>query len=719
MRVVTTRLLRMGLLGGLTACAFTAPGWAEEAKADAAAGEPTPAAVFEEEVLAVGERPDIPTSNTVATKLPLALVRTPASVAVVPGSILEQQDALILGDALENVAGMNVQTGNGTFDFFTVRGLDSVSSTLILTDGAPEPESSFYQLYNVERVEVLKGPSAFVYGGGPLGGTVNLVRKQPESQGFTRVGLRGGSFGQAGLEADANVPLSDTVGLRLNGQLRESDGYRDGRGSEVWSVNPVLSWEVSDATRVSSSFEHLDLRNDPDSGLPLVFFLTPEPFVADVDRETSYQSGLDTSEQEIDRFQVDVESRLSDRLLVRNKTYYRSFDWLSRATTLNGAFPNAAGGLTVNRTLLSLDDDQSFLGNQLEAVYETGGDRVTHSLLFGLEAQRLTDEFTFGVDFLTPTPLLDPMPDEGPLFSLPEQARAADAEIEVLAPYVVDQISFEGGAADFQLLVGARYDDVSVDDALSGVGLSEGRLSPLVGVVVTPGATTSLYASFSEAFAAPSTFGLTPGLEAEESRQVEGGVKKSFANGRGRATLAVFDIARENVSIPDATGIFRQTGDQEARGVELETLASLPGGYDLIASYAWTDAELNEFREIVPAGRDAFLIVDRSGNEPAFTPEHLANLWLSKRFSAFLGGGVGGGVGARYVGEQFIDEDNEFATDDHVTLRLGAWWDRGPWRLSVHLDNLTDEEYLTRGFGNSSVIPAPGFSATGGIDYRF
>ena len=103
----------------------------------------------------------MPKSGTSTTKIPIPVQEIPASVSVVPEELFHLQEANVLNDALRNVSGVNVQTGFGVFDFFTVRGFDSLSSALILTDGAPEPETTLYRLYNVERVEVLKGPGAF------------------------------------------------------------------------------------------------------------------------------------------------------------------------------------------------------------------------------------------------------------------------------------------------------------------------------------------------------------------------------------------------------------------------------------------------------------------------------------------------------------------------------------------------------------------------------
>lgn len=706
----------LALAGLLT---WTPLGMAEEEATDSTPqGGSQPTAVFEEEVFASDTPPPIPTSNTVVTKLPLSLERTPASVSVVTGELLKERDAVILGDALRNVAGVNVETGNGVFDFFVVRGLDSVSSGLILTDGAPEPESSFYQMYNVERVEVLRGPSAFVYGGGPLGGTVNLVRKRPFAADEIEVGTRFGSFDTFEGRADVNLSNGDgSLAFRLHGMARESEGTRDGLDSDALGLSPSLTWRPSGDTSLQVSYERLDLDYTPDAGLPLLF-PSNAPSLPDVPRRRSYGTDLDVSEQDVSRGQVDLETHVTERLVVRNKTYYRNLDWLTRSTSLNGAFTDPRFGVTVvPRNLLVLDDDQELFGNQAEALlWIDDGGTVSHHLLAGVEIRRYTDELDFGVGILPAIDLFNPVEtapgslDQVPF--IPSQSLGADATSDQISPYVVDQI----GIGDrFQVLLGARFDRIDFEDALSGTDRTDEEVSPMLGVVYRPADRVSLYGNWSEAFAPPSTFAIEPDRVPEESRQVELGLKTTFAGGKARATFAVYDLERENLAIPDATGILRQVGTQESRGFETELVASLADGLDLTAGYAYTDGELTEFTEIVFVSQTRFQVVDRSGNVPAFTPEHLVNLWLSKRFDR----GFGLGLGGRYVSDQAIDEDNLFEVDAYGTLDLGAWWDRGSWRLSVNVDNLTDEDYLTRGFGNSAVIPGPGIAAYAGVDYRF
>lgn len=693
---------------------MTSPLLAQEA-------EQEPATTYEDVLFVEGTLPNVPDSSTIATKLPLPLQQTPASVGVVTDWLIEEQGSSVLGEALRNVSGVNVQTQSGVADFFVVRGFDSIANGLVMVDGAAEPEISFYQLYNVERVEVLKGPGGFLYGGNPIAATINMVRRQPEPGGFLGVGLSAGSFGARGGNVDWNLG-SESFGFRLNGLWHEADGWRD-RPSEVRAANPGFSWRPDEKSALHVNLELLDTSYAPDSGLPLVTdFFRPgsAPRIAsdaaDVPRTRSYQSPYDRSDQETRRVQADWESERSGRFTLRNKAYYRRLDWDSDATIFNGVFPDPAffgRESLVSRSLILLDDTQEFLGNQLEGVLraETGG--VTHQLLAGFEVARLTDRFTLDVGFLPDISLERPVETaRGPVFLIPGQSRAADASSLVVAPYVADQIALSD---KLQVLVGARFDWIDYEDEVSATSREFSKVSPTLGVVWTPVAPLSLYANAGRAFAPPSSL-VVGEREPEESEQIEAGVKAELWEGRAQATFAVYDLQRENVAIPDRTGVTRQTGSQRSRGVELELAAEPLPRLRTFFSYAYTDAELTRFAELVLVGFNppAFATVDRSGNRPAFAPEHLANLWVSRRFES----GFGAGIGGRYLSEQFIAENNAFELADTYTLDAALFYDLGEWSLGLHFENLTDEEYFTRGFGSTSVIPAAGLAVRGNVAYR-
>jgi TonB-dependent siderophore receptor len=691
---------------------LTAPLGAQEAPQ-----EEEPAATYEDVLFVEGSLPYIPDSNTIATKLPLPLQRTPASVGVVSEPLLEEQGSVVLGDALRNVSGVNVQTQSGVADFFFVRGFDSVGNGLVLTDGAAEPEIGFYQLYNIQRVEVLKGPGGFLYGANPIAGTINMVRKQPEPGSFLNLGVTGGSWSTYGGTLDWNAGGDGAFGFRLNGTWQDSDLWRDDKPSEVRGVNPAFSWRLGDRGVLNVNLEALDTSFSPDSGLPLATVFGPgfQPVgfeVPDVPRTRSYQSPYDRSEQETRRAQVDYETELSDRLSLRNKTYYRQLEWLSDGTIFNGILPGfSVGADEVIRTLVLLDDTQEFFGNQFEAVYSAATGAISHRLLAGVEVGQYDDRFTLDFALLPNINLTDPVETaSGPLLRFPNQA--GDTSSRVIAPYVIDQIGFSDR---FQVVVGARYDTIDYEDEVSNTNRDFSKVSPTLGVVYTPIPSLSLYANAGQAFAPPSSR-VVGERRAEESTQAEVGVKAELLDGKVQTTFALYELERENVAIPDLTGVIQQTGTQRSRGMELELAAEPRQGLRTLFSYAYTDAELTRFADqvLVSFNPPTFVTVDRSGNVPAFAPEHIANLWVSQRF----GNGFGVGAGGRYLSEQFIAEDNAFEIDPSFTVDASLFYDLGLWRLNLHLRNLTDEETFTRGFGNTSVIPKPGFSVFGGFEYR-
>jgi iron complex outermembrane recepter protein len=657
---------------------------------------PSPEAPRYREVVEVqGDMPAVSGPALGVAKMALDLADTPSSVSVVPSTVIDSQRDIVLGDALKNVSGVNVGTGNGVHDFFVIRGFDSLSSGLVLTDGAPEPEATFYPLYNVSQVEVMKGPTAILYGGSPLAGAVHLVRKQPQPRRFADASLSYGKFDTFEGMLDANASSADgKLSVRLNGLATETDSFRDDKGGSIYAVNPALSWRPSGDTRVGLNFEYVQSEFAPDSGIPLL-----NGTLADVPRTRSYQSPFDTSDQDVYRLRLDVEHRLSDRVVFRNKAYYTDLKWISDGTLILGAFPVPGFTTLVARTLPMLDDRQKLYGNQAELTFDFTTGRARHTLLAGVELSRLTDEFTLDVALLPEMDLFNPVERaQQPLFVIPGQSQAGDARSRVIAPYLMDRIDL----GRVQFLAGARLDSLSFQEELAPTDRDATKVSPLGGVVFEPTRGLSLYASGGAAFGPPSSL-VVGEREPEESRQFEVGLKKSFLGGKAFLTAAGYHLEKDNIAIPDATGVTRQTGDQRSNGFELELQAEAQPGWFATASYAFTDSELTSFSQAVFLQQPPFILVrDFSGNEPAFAPRHLANAWLVKS----LPHGFQIGAGGRYVGDQFISEDNAFAIESYVLLDAMASYRHGRFKGSVHVKNLTDTEYETRGFGSSSVIAA-------------
>jgi TonB-dependent siderophore receptor len=659
---------------------------------------------FESTVEVVGELPAGPPSSTLATRIPASVAELPVSLAVVPRPLLDEQGARVLGDALENVSGVNVGTGFGVFDFFVVRGFDSLSSGLVLTDGVPEPEATFYPLYNVSQVDVLKGPASFLLGGNPLSGAVQLGRRQPQPKRFADVVLGYGRFGSFEAAVDANASTRDgKLAARLNATAQGTDGYRDLPDGSIKGANPNVTWRPDDRTRLGLDFEFVRSEWPPDSGIPFVG--ESGSGLAPVPRTRSYQSPFDASTQDVYRVRFEAERRVAGSVTLRNRLYYTELSWDSDGTLLNGAFPAPDGRSYVARTLVLLDDRQRLFGDQLElaATFTTGS--VTHDILGGIELRSLKDRFTQDVALLPPLDLLAPAETaQQPFFTLPQYAQRGDSRALTVAPYVVDRARL---SSKVQAFAGARLDVLDYEDPVNATSRDATSFNPLLGLVYSPIADLALHASWGTASAPPSTQVVGP-RDPEESRQVEIGGKLTFLGGKGFATASVYHLERDGIAIPDSTGITRQAGDQRSRGFELDLSVEPARGWVTYAAYAFTDAELTRFSEIVPLLPPDFLVVDRSGNRPAFAPRHLFSLWTSKRFDV----GLGVALGLRSVGEQYVSEDNRYTIEGYTTLDAALSYELGRVRLRAHLRNLTGTQYATRGFGAASAIPARPFEAS-------
>ena len=652
-----------------------------------------------EEIVVTDSRLELPTTSSVATKIPLPLQRTPLSVGVVTDVQLRRQNAVVLGDALKNISGVNVQTGFGTHDFFLIRGFDSLSSGLVLTDGVQEPEVSFYNTYNLERVEVLKGPGAFVYGSNPLSGAVNLVRKRPLFGRFAVINAAAGRFSSFRGKLDLGW-ASQPAGVAIRGNLlwQDSDNYRQDKENSAFGANPVLSWRLSETANLYVDLEYFRSDYASDSGLPIV-----GSEIADVPRRRSYQSPFDGSSQDTYRARVEYVNRITDHLTLRNKLYYTDLDWPSRGTLFNGAFPNASGSLDLFRTLLILDDRQRLVGNQLETAISFSGFGLKHQTMAGFEVGRWTDEFALDVAALPSIDLFNPLETASkPWAIIPGQFSSADARTLTIAPYLVHNVSVD---ERYELFLGSRFDYLDYRDDDTDTDRDYRRLSPMIGAVYRLPNDWSIYTNVGLGFAPPSSQ-VVGKRKAEESAQMEVGSKLNAFDGRITGTLALYQLKKSNLAIPDDRGVLRETGDQRSRGLELDLSAQLTPGWHGFVTYAYTSAELTEFREtaqVLTATGVQFQIFDRSGHTAPFAPEHMLNLWTTRN----LGRHAEVSLGARYAGTQFIAADNDFEMRDGLIFDLALRLNLRHAGARMYLKNLTDRDFETRGFGNTSVIPAP------------
>ncbi len=658
-----------------------------------------------------------PKISDMATKVRIPLQATAASISMVSNSVNQNQGNMLLGDALNNVSGINIQTGFSVHDYFVLRGFNTLDNGLMLTDATIEPQVMIYNLYNIERVEILKGPGAFLYGGNPLSGTINLVRKQPTFNNFLNTSGNYGSFNSYRATMDACFTNSSkNLSGRLNGVFQQSDYYRDDKANQIYALNPAFTWKIDKSSELNANIEYLNSEYKSDSGLPLIYNYQTGQLdqLADVSRTKSFQTPTDYSDQDMLRVKLNYTKKMTRYLTFNNKFYYTDLAWKSIGTLLNGAYPAMDGSYWINRSLQTLDDRQRLIGNQTEFTIRLLTGKFEHTLLLGFEVSQYAD--TFKIEIVPRLPALNlnnPVETyQANLYpAFPYQARKATNL--VLAPYFMDIISL---STKTLLFLGGRYDRSAFKVKNEGISKIYHNFSPMLGISYSPLRAVTFYANTGQAFAPPSSRA-EGNPEPEKSAQVEAGIKNSWLKGKIRSTLSVYQLEKQNIAIPDKNGFTRQVGNQRARGVEMEVHAQMTAKCASIFAYAYTDAELTDFAEVITVGVDPMGIpvtrtIDRSGNKAGFAPQHIVNFWHTRD----IGSHFGFGAGIRYVSSQFIAADNVYAIDGYTTFDATLYYKLNAMRWQLNFKNISDTKYEMRGFGGYAVIPAAPFTVYGGIE---
>ena len=529
------------------------------------------------------------------------------------------------------------------------------------------------------------------------------MRRQPVAKTFADVTLGYGRYGTFEASLDGNAATGDgKLAFRLNATTQGTDNYRDVGDGSIKAVNPTLTWRPDDRTRLGLDFEYVESRWPPDTGIPFVGQESPE--LAPVPRTTSYQSPFDGSTQDVYRFRFVAERKIGTGLTLRNRFYYTELTWDSDGTLVVGVFPGPDGRLLVARSLVLLDDRQKLPGQPARAERHLRHRPRAPRPPGRLRAPEPEGPLHPGRGPAAPRSTCSTRwrPPQPPIVTIPPFAQAGDSRAFVVAPYVVDRLRF---SPKVQAFVGARLDVLDYEDPLNETERDDTRVNPLLGLTWSPVEDLSLHASWGTASAPPSTQVVGP-RDPEESRQAELGGKLTFLDGRGFAGLAVYELRRENIAIPDSTGVTRQDGDQRSRGVELDLTVEPARGWSVQGGYAFTDSDAHP------------LLRDRAASAPGLRGRRPLGEHRPLRPASplrplgveALRHGTRPGRGPAPRGRP-VHRPRQPGRDRrlHHARRAPSRTTRSRWGLRVHLRNITDTEYETRGFGSASAIPARPF----------
>ena len=624
------------------------------------------------------------TAATGKTSVPLRDL--PMTVDSVSSALIQEQGANDLVSALKNVPGVNVFTTYGVYEYYAFRGfLDSVQ----LVDGVRNEGNRINtQLTNVDRIEVLKGPSSALYGGGALGATVNIIRKKPSDIPAYDFAASAGSWETWRGAFGAGGRFGPRTMYRLDVGGETSEGYRHS-DARRFSVTPSLAWRLGQASQINVYYTFNRDRFGGDAGLPLVDGDLGVPVsdnVLDVPRDRNYRTPQDNATSVDHNLQIVYARQLAESWGFRNTLSYRHFDdeyFLSEGVTFD---PPS----TILRDYLYFEHHRRPLANLAELT-GTLTKGIEQNLLFGWEGQRYHNYTTLPEnDFFSATPIdaFNPVETQGP-----SDLTIATSNVftqNTNAFYAQNRLKL---ASNLAALVGGRFDIVrrsTHSDAVANGVETEGPIArreaeaftSRVGLVYQPSPRLDIYGSYATAFK-PLTQAQPDGssLDPETGAQAEVGQRLRLNGDRLQLQASAFRIRRQNVAFRRPGNIFVQAGEVGSQGLEAELDASV-ARWRMNVGYGFTNAEFLDYEES-PG-------VNRRGNTPVFAPRHTFNLWTGYDWS----NGLGVNVGARYLGRTFADNGNTFEVDGYGVLNLAVRYRRGVLEYGFNVNNVTDTEYF-------------------------
>ncbi|MEM6610975.1 MAG: TonB-dependent siderophore receptor [Cyanobacteria bacterium P01_C01_bin.72] len=651
-------------------------------------------------------------ANT-ATRIDVPIRDVPQSIQVIPNKVIEDQGLVRAGDALRNVSGVTIQRSRGNIsNGFTVRGF---TDPVILRNGfrsgdtGGNPISVLPDL--VERVEVLKGPAAVLYGQVTPGGAVNYISKKPQKEPSYDFEFRAGNFGLIQPALDITGPLTEDKKLtyRLNLSFQNGGNFREFSDAEIVGVAPTIRYDFSDKTNVTLEYEFLDQNELFDDGFPV------SPLVFEVPAEVNFVADEDNvRDSTTHSVYFNLNHRFNDNIRVRTGlgAEFTNITEIGFRPTFDGIDPET-GDITRSFSEEFQDSDNITWQTELITEFDTGP--VEHDLLLGFELTRSTlssdnrDVFDpennpFTINIFDPQ-FDTPFPDDDVLNIFFD----SELPVDTNGIYLQDLITF---LPNLKLLLGGRYDFVTNDTEFeftfndftgeAGDEFTDEVFSPRVGLVYQPIEEISLYGSFSQSFEVNDSFDVNGDLlDPERGTQFEVGVKGEF--GGVSATIAAYNIDQTNLAVtdPDNTDFSIAVGEATSRGIELDVAGEPISGWNIIASLFFNDAFVSE-------GSD-----DNEGDTLANAPGSGASLWTTYELQKGTLEGLGFGAGLFYVGDREATLPNDFVLPSYVRFDASLFYNREKWRAQLNFQNLFDEDFLESSQNTLAVQTGAPFTVIG------
>jgi catecholate siderophore receptor len=662
-----------------------------------------------------------------ATRTETDLKDTPQSISVVTQDVIRDQSIQSISEAVRYVPGVTASQGEGNRDAINFRGA-GVTTGDFYQDGVRDDIQTYRDLYNTDRIEILRGSNAMIFGRGGSGGVINRVSKEAGWDPVRELSMSYGAYNQKRATIDIGDAINEVAAFRLNAVYEDSDSYRDGVNLERYGLTPTITIKPSDATKIVLSAEYFKDERIGDRGMPSLKSnsannLRNRPYNIG-DHSTFFGSArLSPNETETTAFNAMIEHAFDNGVTVRNRTRYADYDKYYQNVYARSAVSNGRVELGAYRD----DTERRNLINQTDLTYNLKTGSLEHRLLAGMELGRQDTDNTRRSPNAGNDNLAGDVSAENPEFTgtlnlnnLRTNLRSASTNT---AFYIQDQIIL---SPKWEMVLGLRHDRFDVDltnfngatPAARNLSATDNKLSPRAGLIFKPLENLSLYASYSQSFVPRSGDQLTSltvntaSLTPEKFINHEIGAKFDI-NPDLALTAAVYKLERENIAAAsDVPGQSVLIDGQVTKGAELGITGKVTDKWSVFGGYAYQDAELTKNQTI---GTSVF----NSGAELGQTPKHTFSLWNRYDFSETWGAAIG--VITRsdmYALTPTTTSSTVLPGYTRVDAAVYGKLDKN-LRLQLNLENLTNKEYALSAHNNNNIVPGSPLTARATLIYNF
>jgi catecholate siderophore receptor len=664
-----------------------------------------------EVIVVKGQYLSINESNSIKTPTPI--IDVPQSLSIFTADQISERGITSIGQMIDYTPGVNNSQGEGHRDSIVFRGNRSTADFYI--DGNRDDVQYYRALYNVEQVEILRGPNALLFGRGGTGGILNRVSKKAQvGENFNAYKASLNSFGGFNLELDSNFDTSNTSSIRINAMYESLENDRDFFDGERYGFNPTAHLELTDNTTVDVSYEYVNHQRFIDRGIPTGTDGRPVEALKDIvfaDPKNNYH------ELEAHIFRANIAHQFTDNIKGNFSAFYGDYDKV---------YANFyASDYDQNTNIVELDGyidntvrDNLILSSNMIAEFQTGN--FEHTLIVGADfvqtnsdQNRFNPVFSSTVDdrefFIASRPIslrgFTGVNASGESFTTDFTDLNDDTRVglDVFSLYLQDEIEI---SENLDIIIGARFDSFDIEvfnavpSSLETRSRKDEQVSPRAGIIYKPQENVSIYASYSESFLPRSgeqfanINGSNNQLDPDTFANQEIGIKWDFADGLS-LTAALFENEQSSPQVADNDPSTLDIIDSEISGFELQLAGQVTDAWSVSFNYSTLDGE----------------IVDRNGGtgrSPREVPQSNISIWNTYQINDVMGLGLG----ATYQDESFMDNSNTAILPSYTRVDASAYYDvSDTMRIQLNVENLTDRLYYPNSHSTHQATVAAPFNA--------